>query len=289
MISVAIHAVTRYERRMHVARHSVWLAAVAAAFMTISSHARAEQASAWSDDTSSAMRLIAGTGKSAPLHAGVEIKLQPGWHTYWRYPGDSGVPPQFDFSGSDNLKSAKVLYPTPQLHKDESGETIVYDRDVIFPLDVTPQDPAKPVHLHVALDYAVCAKMCVPAKGKADLVLRSGAEANPALQAAQARVPRKLTAAVAGLSVKRNGGPKPKVTVDIPVPAQGPVTVFVEGPTAEWALPIPKPATQSPPGKREFTFALDGLPAGIDPSKPADLTFTVIESAGAFEVTTRLD
>jgi len=258
--------------------------------MAYSAHACAGQVSAWSDDTSSAMRLVAGTGDSAPLHAGVEIKLEPGWHTYWRYPGDSGVPPQFDFSGSDNLKSARVLYPAPQLHKDESGETIVYERDVIFPVEVTPQDPAKPVRLHVALDYAVCAKMCVPAKGKADLVLRSGGDANPSLQAAQARVPRKVSAAAAGLSVKRTGGgPKPQVTVDVPAPAQGPVTVFVEGPTAEWALPIPKPAAQSPPGKREFTFALDGLPPGANPSKPADLTFTVLEEAGAFEVTTRLD
>jgi DsbC/DsbD-like thiol-disulfide interchange protein len=275
---------------MRVARHSVRLAAAAAALIAFVAQARAEQASAWSDDLSSAMRLIAGSGKGAPLHAGVEIQLQPGWHTYWRYPGDSGVPPQFDFSGSDNLKSAKVLYPTPQLHKDESGQTIVYDRDVIFPVEVTPQDSAKPVHLHVALNYAVCAKMCVPAKGKADLVLRSGSGANPTLQAAQARVPRKLTAAAAGLSIKRSsGGAKPQVTVDLPAPAQGPVTVFVEGPTAEWALPIPKPAAQSPSGQREFTFALDGLPPGTDPSKPADLTFTVVEDAGAFEVTTRLD
>jgi DsbC/DsbD-like thiol-disulfide interchange protein len=275
---------------MPVARHSVRLAAAAAALIAFSAHARAEQASAWSDDTSSAMRLIAGGSKSALLLAGVEIKLQPGWHTYWRYPGDSGVPPQFDFSGSDNLKSARVLYPAPQLHKDESGETIVYERDVIFPIEVAPRDPAKPMRLHVALDYAVCAKMCVPAKGKADLVLRSGAEANPALHAAQARVPRKLTAAAAGLNVKRhNGGAKPQITVDLPAPAQGPVTVLVEGPTAQWALPIPKPAAQSPPGKREFTFALDGLPPGADPSKPADLTFTVLEDADAFEVTTRLD
>jgi DsbC/DsbD-like thiol-disulfide interchange protein len=287
---MAAHAVTRYERRMHGARHCVRFAAAAAAFIACVAQTRAEPASAWSEDTSSAMRLIGGGGKSAPLQAGVEIRLQPGWHTYWRYPGDSGVPPQFDFSGSDNLKSAKVLYPAPHLHKDESGETIVYERDVIFPVEVTPRDAAKPVQLHLTLDYAVCAKMCVPAKGKADLVLSSGNTANPVLQAAEARVPRKVSAAAAELSVKRTGGgAKPQVAVDIPAPAQGPVTVLVEGPTAEWALPIPKPAAQSPPGQREFTFALDGLPPGADPSKPVDLTFTVIESAGAFEVTARLD
>src|SRR5690349_9030412 len=78
MISVATHAVTRYERRMHVARHSIRLAAAAVAIMAFSASARAEQASVWSDDTSSAMRLITGAGKGATLQAGVEIKLQPG-------------------------------------------------------------------------------------------------------------------------------------------------------------------------------------------------------------------
>ena len=57
------------------------------------------------------------------LRAGIEIKLQPGWHTYWRYPGDSGVPPRFDFSGSDNVASVKVLYPAPHLFTDETGNT----------------------------------------------------------------------------------------------------------------------------------------------------------------------
>ena len=33
------------------------------------------------------------------MRAGIEIRLKPGWHTYWRYPGDAGVPPRFDFAG----------------------------------------------------------------------------------------------------------------------------------------------------------------------------------------------
>jgi len=61
--------------------------------------------SAWAEDLRSSIRLIAGSNKAsaANLRAGIEIKLQSGWKTYWRYPGDSGVPPRFDFSGSENL------------------------------------------------------------------------------------------------------------------------------------------------------------------------------------------
>ena len=141
--------------------------------------ARAADASAWVEDSHSALRLIAGANKASAtsLRAGIEIKMPPGWHTYWRYPGDSGVPPRFDFSGSDNLAAAKVLYPAPHLYSDEGGNTIGYKDAVIFPLQVTPKQPGKPVKLHVKLDYAVCDKLCVPAQGSAELTLSPGASA----------------------------------------------------------------------------------------------------------------
>lgn len=275
------------EPDMHQAHR--WLRfAAAAATLLLAGQARAEQASAWSQDINSAIRLIAGADSGGVRHAGVELKLQPGWHTYWRYPGDSGVPPQFDFAGSDNLKTAQVLYPAPQLHRDEAGETIGYSGDVIFPIMVTPIDASRPVRLHLAMDYAVCAKMCVPASGKVSVTLPPDGAAIPALQAAFARVPEKRSAAAAGLTVTRGGGPKPTVTVELPA-SKEPMSVFVEGPSAAWALPIPKSAVAASAGKRAFTFALDGLPPGTDPAKPVELTFTVVEGSRAFEVTTRLD
>ena len=77
--------------------------------------------------------------------------------------------------------------------------------------------------------------------------------------------------------------------VDLKVPAGAPVNVFVEGPTPEWALPIPKPAPGAPEGHRQFGFELDGLPPGVDPKGQFDLTFTVVESGRAIEVVTHLD
>src|SRR5215471_7085729 len=74
-----------------------------------------EDASPWDGDARSAVRLIAGSavpGKA--VRAGVEIRLKSGWHTYWRYPGDAGVPPRFDFTGSQNVKAVDVLWPAPQ-------------------------------------------------------------------------------------------------------------------------------------------------------------------------------
>lgn len=254
--------------------------------------ARADDASAWSQDSRSAVRLIAGLNRNDQvLRAGVEIKLQPGWKTYWRYPGDSGVPPKFDFAGSENVATARVFYPAPSLHTDETGQTLGYDDSVVFPLRVVPRDPRMPVRLKLKIDYAVCEKLCVPAEGRAELPLALGdSSVEPVLKAAEARVPLPATAAEAGLVARRvNGGAKPLVMIDVAAPADVPVQVFVEGPTAEWALPIPKPAQGAPAGHRHFAFELDGMPAGVDPKGRFELIFTVVKGKRAQEIITRLD
>lgn len=295
MISVAASAFTQYEPAMNGFIHNMrFLLAVAAIAAVAPSVVHADDASPWSHDARSAVRLIAASNASgAPtLHAGVEMMLLPGWHTYWRYPGDSGVPPRFDFSGSSNLKRAKVLYPAPTLHSDEAGQTIGYESSVVFPVEVTPKEPGKPVDLKLKIDYAVCEKLCVPAEGSVSLTLQPGASAeDAAVEAALARVPRRVPATTAGLTAKRvSGGAKPLVMLDLPAQPNESVTVFAEGPTPEWALPIPKPAQGAPAGRRHFSFELDGLPPGVDPNKgPFDLTFTVIEGQRAYEVTSRLD
>jgi DsbC/DsbD-like thiol-disulfide interchange protein len=256
--------------------------------------ARAADASPWVEDLNSAIRLIAGANKSGAenLRAGIELKMQPGWHTYWRYPGDSGVPPRFDFSSSDNVAAVKVLYPAPHAFTDEAGTTIGYEDNVIFPLRVVPRDKSKPVTLRLKLDYAVCAKLCMPVEASAQLTLdRAGGADNAALVAAEAHVPQPVSAAEAGLTARRanNDKRKPLVFVDLAAPTGQPIELFVEGPTPEWALPIPKPAPGSPAGHQHFGFELDGLPPGVDPKGPFELTFTIVRGGHATEVKTHLD
>ena len=82
---------------------------------------RAEDASPWQQDTHSAIRLLAGSRSGAVLLGGIAIQLQPGWKTYWRTPGDSGVPPRFDFSKSDNVEAVTVLWPAPMKFDDGAG------------------------------------------------------------------------------------------------------------------------------------------------------------------------
>ncbi len=84
-----------------LARHAAPLAVILA---LPAGAARADDGSPWDGDAHAQVRLIAGARSSdSTLRAGIEIKLAPGWKTYWRYPGDSGVPPHFDFAASQNV------------------------------------------------------------------------------------------------------------------------------------------------------------------------------------------
>jgi DsbC/DsbD-like thiol-disulfide interchange protein len=212
--------------------------------------------------------------------------MDPGWHTYWRYPGDSGVPPRFDFDASENLGSAKVLYPAPHAFTDESGTSIGYLEHVIFPVEVTPRDPKKPVHLKLTVNYAVCQKLCVPAEANLELIVGDKSDFDQRLGKAEAAVPKVVSPQQAGLTLHRvNSDAKPAVEVQV-AGANKDTQIFVEGPTLEWALPIPKPVSGA---EGRYSFALDGLPPGTDPKAPVDLTFTVVNGDKAIETKTHLD
>ena len=267
-----------------------------AAGVIATSSAHATETSPWQTDTYSAIRLIAGEHfANARWGAGIEIRLDPGWKTYWRYPGDSGVPPRFDFTQSTNVQSVKLLWPAPHRFTDESGNSIGYKDDVIFPIEITPQDPQKPVTLRLALDYAVCEKLCVPAKGNAELAVSEAAipTTGLALSAAAERVPKRAEVgdgATVGIRAVRRETQDghDRVVVDVAAPAADPVELFAEGPTSDWALPLPEPVSAAPAGLRRFAFELDGLPPGAK-ADGAVLTLTLVAGDHALEVNAKLD
>ena len=258
--------------------------------------AGAEDSSSWDGDARSAVRLVAGSavGAGVLLRAGIEMRLAAGWKTYWRYPGDSGVPPEFDFSKSENIKSVTVLWPPPHRFNDEAGTSIGYKGDVIFPLHVVPANPNRPTTLRAAISYAVCEKLCIPAKGEAALELtRASSPHESQLAAAEAQTPKQRRIGEVSpfgiVAVRREpASPYPRVVVEAAVPAGAPLDLFAEGPTGDWALPLPEPVQGAPPGRRWFAFDLDGVPPGADASG-ARLRFTLVSGEHAIEVTTVLE
>ena len=252
---------------------------------------RAEDSSPWQRDAHSAVRLLAGSRSGAVLLGGIAIQLQPGWHTYWRTPGDSGVPPRFDFSKSDNVEAVAVLYPAPQKFDDGAGGiSLGYTHKVVLPLRITAKDANKPVTLRAEINYAVCEKICIPVDANAELAFASVASTEDGnLSEALNSVPKPATIGdpnpLTIRDVKREG--KINVLVDVSAPEGKDVSLFVEGPTPDWALPVPKLVETSSPGVKRFTFELDGLPSGVSPDGAA-LKLTLVGGDKAYEFNVNL-
>lgn len=260
--------------------------------------ALAQDTSAWDQQAHGAARLIAGalaqTAAPAYVRAGVEIRLDPGWKTYWRDPGDSGVPPTFDFTGSTNVKSVAVQWPAPEPFSDDAGgHSIGYKDHVIIPLRVFPETAAAESSLQLKLGFAICGNLCVPAEVKLRLRLSGKGAEETDIEKAELSVPRRVALgagkALAIRSVHREAGSNghDHVVVEVAAPDSVPVDLFVEGPAPAWSLPLPKPSGTAA-GLRRFTFDLDGLPPGAE-AKGAMLTLTAVSSSDAIEVVTRLD
>jgi DsbC/DsbD-like thiol-disulfide interchange protein len=183
-----------------------------------------------------------------------------------------------------------------------------------LPLRVTPVDAAKPVALRLKLDYAICDKLCVPAEAKLELALAGGPSSqDAALAQAEARVPRKLAPGQeardaikdtskdttkdsskpdGGLAIRaigrEAGGEHPRIVVDVALPPGASVELFAEGPTPQWALPVPAAIDGAPAGLQRFVFELDGAPPDAA-YKGALVTLTAVSGSEAIEVPFRLD
>src|SRR6201996_1998988 len=203
---------------------------------SIAVEVHAQDASPWQKDGHSAVRLLAGSRSGAVLLGGIAFQLQPGWKTYWRTPGDSGVPPRFDFSKSDNVEAVTVLWPAPKKFDDGAGGvSLGYHDQIVLPLRIVARNADKPVTLRAEINYAVCEKLCIPVDAKAELAFNSVASTeDSALFAALDTVPKPANVGdpnpLTIRDVKRDG--KSAVLVDVVAPPEaGEVNLFVEGPT----------------------------------------------------------
>src|SRR5580692_11183717 len=242
-------------------------ATVLASSLTIEAHA--EDASPWLRDGHSAVRLLAGSHSGAVLLGGIAFQLQPGWKTYWRTPGDSGVPPRFDFSKSENIEAVTVMWPAPAKFDDGAGgHSMGYHDQIVLPLRIVAKNADKPVTLRANIDYAVCEKICIPVQANAELPFTSVASTeDSALFAALDTVPKPANVGDPNpLTIRDVKREKSAVLVDVVSPGDKDVSLFVEGPTPDWGLPVPKLLEHGPPGVKRFAFDLDGVPPGVSPA-----------------------
>ncbi|MEO9612286.1 MAG: protein-disulfide reductase DsbD domain-containing protein [Nitratireductor sp.] len=156
---------------------------------------RAQAASSESFHTDGATIRLITTGladRDGVLRGALEVDLDPGWKTYWRDPGASGVPPQITLDGSLNVEDARLGYPAPQWHEDSYGAWAGYDAPVRFPVIFTIGAPERYALIEANVFVGVCQNVCIPVQARLTVEPGSAPDApadKAAVEAAFAALP----------------------------------------------------------------------------------------------------
>jgi DsbC/DsbD-like thiol-disulfide interchange protein len=217
--------------------------------------------------------------------AAMDLNLAPGWKTYWRSPGDAGIPPSFDWSGSSNVKSVRIHWPAPSVFDVNGLQTIGYHNRLILPLEVTAIDPSKPVRLSAEVELGVCDDICLPAS--LSLVSELSAPGAPDDTIHQALSRRAETAAEAGVSRVTctidpiSDGLRLTARLRLPDPGTPEVVAFETADPAVW---VAEAITQREGGDLVAMTEMvppDGAPFALDRSA---VIMTILSRSGAVEV-----
>ncbi|MEO1024555.1 MAG: protein-disulfide reductase DsbD domain-containing protein [Pseudomonadota bacterium] len=223
--------------------------------------------------------ILPGWRESNGQHiAGLSIELAPGWKTYWRSPGEGGIPPRFNWSGSQNLANVEVSYPVPEVSVQNGMTSIGYDRDVVLPLTVRAQDSSKPVELHGEIHIGVCEEICIPMTLSVSAMLPEVGAHNSVIARELASQPRAGGRFACVIEPISDGlRLEARATVK-PMPGE---TVIVEsGDAGTWV----SPPVLSRDGQR-LTASVEMVPPSAQPFALArsDVRMTVIGQGGAVE------
>ena len=194
-------------------------------------------ASSWDRRHEAEARLISAvdtTGTLERIPLGLQFRMKRGWKTYWRAPGEGGLPPTLDWSGSENLEAVDVAWPAPKRFSILGIESIGYEGELVLPLSARVIDPGKPLALRLTVDYLTCEEVCVPQQARLAMTLPAGATAPSAyvhtIDEWRGRVPGPPSPvlAIEGASVGLGGN---AAVLRVMVSAEGPLNspdLFVE-------------------------------------------------------------
>ena len=219
-------------------------------------------------------RLLTGWRMEDGRHmAAIELRLAPGWKTYWRAPGDAGIPPRFDWSGSRNLSGMEAHFPVPDVFWQNGLRSIGYEDTLVLPIELAPKRANEAIQLNGTFQIGVCEEICIPVslQFEAELPPRAGSGGD-AIRAALADRP--LTAAEAGVGRVICGvepiadGVRVTVSVEMPrmasseeivVEFQDPEVWIAEAETVRDGGRVTAVTEMVPPNAQPFAMARDGV------------------------------
>jgi len=217
--------------------------------------------------------------------AALRLRLAPEWKTYWRAPGEAGIPPQFDWSGSQNLKSVQFHWPRPMVFHLNGMQSIGYDGELVLPLEITAKDPAQPILLRATVELGVCRDICIPVALQLNADLSAPGAPDAAINAALGDMPATARAGgVTRVSCQVDpiaDGLRITARIDMPSAGGSEVVVLEPGQASVWTAG----AVTSRDGNRLTAttemVAPSGSPFALDRSA---LTVTVLGDARAVEI-----
>ncbi len=236
----------------------------------------------WSPADASQLRLLLTADDSGRIDGGIEILLEPGWYTYWRNPGEAGVPPVFDFSGSENVASVDVLYPAPTRYDDGTSVSLIYRDEVVFPLSVAPLKSGEPVTLRLKAQFGVCSDVCIPTAASSEVSLLPGAAADPLSVARLGEFAKRIPKAadpgrfaVEGITVDGDA-----LTIEVRSPDSTYSDLFAE-PPAGWYIGQPA-FIERVDGRSRYRLSLAGKPRDAE-VKGQEFRFVAVAGGEAIE------
>jgi len=200
-----------------------------------------------------------------PFALGIRMRMKPGWHVYWRNPGDSGLPPELAWNLPDGIAAGAIAWPAPRRIPVATLMNYGYEGETVLLVPVTPSSglaPDTPVTLGARLSYLVCEEICIPGSADLSLTLPVGVDDGATDPAAQALIAR--------------------ARASMPEPSPWPVTVRADG--ERLRLNVERPGLP-PDAIRDAAF-FPYAETVLDNAAPQDLT---VDGAGLHLVLSRAD
>lgn len=230
--------------------------------------------------------LDGGRTEKGTYLGAIRLTLAEGWKTYWRKPGEAGIPPQFEWRGARNVGELSFTWPSPRLFEVSGFRSVGYSRELVLPVEITPADPGRPVRLKGRMSIGVCSDICIPADLPFDRTLDAQAAPDPAIAAALAQRPyTRAEAGVRGATCRvspvSGGGLRVEARIAMP-PAGGEEYTMIE--TGDPALWASSAETRREGGTLIASAEIasgSGAPFALDRS---ELRFTVVGSGRAVDI-----
>lgn len=266
------------------------LLAAAAGLATSPAHAAMGE---WSEGEHVRIRLIAERTADGATEGVIEMELDPGWKTYWRSPGDSGIAPRFDFSASTGASGPTIDYPPPERSGDEYAVSNVYHGRVALPFRFAETEAAESVHLALAAELGVCEEICLPVQIEAAVDLPAGetdSAADGLIREARAALPGPgRPGEFEILSLAKVSGDDGSPIFEVTARAAGgdDSLLFAETPP-DWYPAPPAEAGEPSSGVVRYRFSVDRKSA-TTPLDGAEIRLTLTEGDASTEKSFHLD